>query len=165
MAMLRSALGSVFRRLSGPSAAPSMMRQRGAEILRSPTLPSLRPAELLVPHPEPAAQLMRTFMSPAATGTAARTRGVPNFQGWQHFPVGTEGVKCLQQKRFLSVERKETSKTRFLAWLYRHFGPRRQLVLVYTVGMSSFVTTVTTFHRLDKATTKSNNFNSAKKRY
>ncbi|TKW41092.1 hypothetical protein SEVIR_1G291000v4 [Setaria viridis] len=164
MAMLRSALGRVFRRLSGPSAAPSMMSQRGAEILRSPTLPSLRPAELLVPHPEPAAQLMRTFMSPAATGTAARTRGVPNFQGWQHFPVGTEGVKCLQQKRFLSVERKETSKTRFLAWL-RHFGPRIQLVLVYTVGMSSFVTMVTTFHRLDKASTKSNNFNSAKKRY
>uniref|UniRef100_K3YX51 Uncharacterized protein n=1 Tax=Setaria italica TaxID=4555 RepID=K3YX51_SETIT len=80
MAMLRSALGRVFRRLSGPSAAPSMMSQRGAEILRSPTLPSLRPAELLVPHPEPAAQLMRTFMSPAATGAAARTRGVPNFQ-------------------------------------------------------------------------------------
>ncbi|KAK8455462.1 hypothetical protein SEVIR_4G160526v4 [Setaria viridis] len=38
------------------------------------------PAELLVPHPEPAAQLMRTFMPPAATGAAARTHGIPNFQ-------------------------------------------------------------------------------------
>nr|CAB3450786.1 unnamed protein product [Digitaria exilis] len=97
MAMLRSALGRVSRRLLGPS-----------EIIRTRPLPSLRPAETLMSPPQPATRLMRTFTSP--TGAAAGTRRVPNFQGWRHFPVISkvnEGMKFSQQMRFLSVESKE----------------------------------------------------------
>ncbi|RLM79925.1 uncharacterized protein C2845_PM12G24370 [Panicum miliaceum] len=89
---------------------------------------------------------MRTFMSPAASGATARTRGVPNdFQGW-----------CSQQKRFLSVERKEPSDTGVVAWPDRHIGPRRLLRVVIVAGVSSFVAMTIAYRRLDKAPTAMN---------
>ncbi|KAL6911786.1 hypothetical protein ACP4OV_000591 [Aristida adscensionis] len=79
MAMVRSALGRVSHRLSGLSAAQSLMRQRGPEILQAPPLPSISPAVPWVLRSGPAAQLLRTFTSPA-TAAAARTRCIPNLQ-------------------------------------------------------------------------------------
>ncbi|KAF8750216.1 hypothetical protein HU200_012471 [Digitaria exilis] len=73
-------------------------------------------------------------------------------------------MKCSQQMRFLSVESKEPSATRVLSWLDRHFGPRRQLMLVMIVGVSSFVATTIAYRRLDKAPTTTNRFKYTKKR-
>uniref|UniRef100_A0A0E0LGF8 Uncharacterized protein n=1 Tax=Oryza punctata TaxID=4537 RepID=A0A0E0LGF8_ORYPU len=116
MAMVRSALGKVSRRLSGSSA---VMRRRGPETMMipqaPPPLPSLRPASLpwWISRPGPAAQLMtRAFSSPAPahpSAAAARVRRIPNLQGLQHPPFickGTEGLQWAGQKRFFSVEAK-----------------------------------------------------------
>ncbi|KAL6633713.1 hypothetical protein ACP70R_026384 [Stipagrostis hirtigluma subsp. patula] len=107
MAVVRSALRRVANRLSGSSAAPSLMCRREPEILQATPLPSLRPAAPWMPRPDPVAQLTRTFTSPAAAAAAAaRTRRIPNLPG----PVrGTEGTKWAGQKRFLSMDRKETA--------------------------------------------------------
>uniref|UniRef100_A0A0A9GXT9 Uncharacterized protein n=1 Tax=Arundo donax TaxID=35708 RepID=A0A0A9GXT9_ARUDO len=80
MAMVRSALGTVSRRLSGSSAASSVMCRRGPEILQAPPLPSRRPAARWMPRPGPAMQLMRTFASSAAAAAASRIRRIPNLQ-------------------------------------------------------------------------------------
>lgn len=60
MAMVRSALGKISRRLSGSSAV----------ICQAPPLPSLHPA----------AQLMTTAFSSPAAAAAARVRRIPNLQ-------------------------------------------------------------------------------------
>ncbi|KAL6911787.1 hypothetical protein ACP4OV_000592 [Aristida adscensionis] len=145
MAMVRSALGRVSRRLSGSAAAPSAMCRRGLEILQAPPLPSLRPAGAWMPRPEPPAQLMRTLASPAvaAAAAAARTRCI---QGWQHFPVvskGTQGMKCAEQNRFLCTGRKANGANlmesarlavkRFKAWNDVPFDARHEAMVVLFV--------------------------------
>ncbi|CAN6253647.1 unnamed protein product, partial [Urochloa humidicola] len=64
-------------------------------------------------------------------------------------------MKRLQQKRLLSAERKQPSDTGIVAWLDRHFGPGRQLIVVTIAGVSSFVATTIAYRRLDKAPTAS----------
>ncbi|KAL6633715.1 hypothetical protein ACP70R_026386 [Stipagrostis hirtigluma subsp. patula] len=159
MAMVRSALVRASRRLSGSSAAPSVMCRRGPEILQAPPLPSLRPAAALMPRPGPAVQ-MRTFTSPAAVQAACTCR-IPNLQGRQHFPVnskGTEGMKCADQKRLLSSERRLNDATlmelareavkRLKAWLNGSFDPRHEFMAVTFIGVTSVVSTAVTYHRL-----------------
>ncbi|KAL6911834.1 hypothetical protein ACP4OV_000639 [Aristida adscensionis] len=119
MAMVRSALGRVSHRLSGSSAAQSLMRQRGPEILQAPPLPSISPAVPWVLRSGPAAQLLRTFTSPA-TAAAACTRCIPNLQGRKQFARGAEGIKWGEQKRFFSMGRENCRQLigSWIGWIY-----------------------------------------------
>ncbi|CAN6253646.1 unnamed protein product [Urochloa humidicola] len=150
MAMLRSVLGRVSRRLSGSFAAPSIESRRGAAIVRTPSLPSLHPAEPWMPRAGPATQLTTSFVSPAAAGAAAaRTHG--NLQSWQHFPViskGARGMKWSEQKRSLSMERKESAVKRFAVWFDKSVDPCHEFMAVTFVGVSSFLATMIAYQNI-----------------
>ncbi|KAK3154729.1 hypothetical protein QOZ80_2BG0194430 [Eleusine coracana subsp. coracana] len=152
MAIVRSALERVSRRLFGSSGAPSVISRIGREILQAPPLPSLR----LVPRPGAAGQLMRAFTSPAP-----RPHGITNLQGQQHFPdilKGTKNMKCSEQMRFLSLQRKAEGGNfvemarpvlkRLKAWLSEPVDPRHEYMLVTFVGATSVVSTVITYHTM-----------------
>ncbi|CAL4884842.1 unnamed protein product [Urochloa decumbens] len=132
--MVRSSLGLLSRRLTGSSAT----LRRVPEILQAPPL---HPAHPTAPwRPRPAVESTRTFTSPAAARRAPA--GSLTLQGQQHFPIISQ--------RFLSMERKESTFDRVIAWLYIHFGPGRQLAVVMVGGISSFVWMTIIYRRLSK---------------
>uniref|UniRef100_A0A0E0HW25 Uncharacterized protein n=1 Tax=Oryza nivara TaxID=4536 RepID=A0A0E0HW25_ORYNI len=122
MAMVRSALGKISRRLSGSSAV----------ICQAPPLPSLHPA----------AQLMTTAFSSPAAAAAARVRGL------QHPPFickGTERMQWAGQKRFFSVEAKakdaklmesaRSSVKRLMAWMNEQANPRNTAIVLTIINV------------------------------
>ncbi|BAF20683.2 Os07g0119100 [Oryza sativa Japonica Group] len=128
MAMVRSALGKISRRLSGSSAV----------ICQAPPLPSLHPA----------AQLMTTAFSSPAAAAAARVRRIPNLQGLQHPPFickGTERMQWAGQKRFFSVEAKakdaklmesaRSSVKRLMAWMNEQANPRNTAIVLTIINV------------------------------